>query len=537
MRMRAKKHRFTKHLLGVAVIVAIHFSLAPSVFSALPEAGTLPVVTVSSGLLQGIRENNIEVFRGIRYAAPPKGNLRWRAPQAVQAWEGVKKADAFGCACMQGEVGARRVKLEKSEDCLTLNIWRPVQRSGLLPVMVWIHGGAFQVGNSGMPFFDGTKLAKQGVVLVSINYRIGRFGFFAHPLLTADRNKNYPEEPLGNYGLMDQLFALEWVQKNIKAFGGDPEQVTIFGESAGGASVYYLATSPKSTGLFSGAIAESGGGFQDPTFLDKPRGPKKSLSRQGQDWSNRLGHPINTVADLRNVSTDEIIAAKEPVNIGFGPVIDGDIVVDDIINRFESGKMQPVPYLIGGNSFEGSLMKMTKLPAEKALATFGKDREAVIKLYQPYGIENIEDIALTAYGDTLFLAPARAIAGAATRQGRKVWLYHFDYVPSLLRLIRPGTMHGGEIPFVFGTLDKIPLVKWGISDRDEEMAQKVMAYWVAFAKYGNPNPTSGGYANWPAFSTNEKPTMVFTKEGIRAYNDFLEERLQFFIKRRLHQGN
>ena len=526
-----------RRICALTAIVAVTLWIA--LFSATYKAGAgaMPIVAVSSGELQGTQENGINVFRGIPYAAPPVGDLRWRAPHDVQSWKGIKKAEAFGCACMQSDGGGQRIKVEKSEDCLTLNIWAPANRSKLLPVMVWIHGGAFIVGNSASPFYEGSAIAKQGVVLVTINYRVGRFGFFAHPLLTSDRNQNYPEEALANYGLMDQLFALQWVQKNIAAFGGDPDRVTLFGESAGGASVYYLATSPKSTGLFSGAIAESGGGFQDPAFIDKDRGRKKSLVQQGLDWSNRLGHPVKTVEDLRHVPVEDIIGAAGPINLGFGPVIDGNIVVDDIINRFENGEMQPVRYLIGGNSFEGSLMKMTKLPVEQALASFGKDRDAVIELYNQNGIEDKEDIAFTAFGDTLFLAPARAIAEIATQHNSKVWLYHFDYVPTLLRMIRPGAVHGGEIPFVFGTLDKLPIVKWWTSQGDEEMVNNVMAYWVSFAKYGDPNPKSGDYAKWPVFNVKDKPTLVFTKNGIQANNAFMEDRLQFFIQRRLNPGD
>ena len=534
--MISANHKFSARNRTFTLMAFISLLVVIGIGISKANAEESPVVTVSSGKLQGIIENGLEVFRGIPYAEPPVGALRWRAPQEVKPWGGIKKAEAFGCACMQSDRGAQRLKVEKSEDCLTLNIWTPANRNGLLPVMVWIHGGAFQVGNSAMPLFHGAALAKQGVVLVSINYRVGRFGFFAHPLLTSDRNINYPDEPLANYGLMDQLFALQWVQKNIKTFGGNPDRVTIFGESAGGASVYYLAASPKSIGLFSGAIAESGGGSQNPPYIDKGRGLRKSLTQQGLDWSNNLGYPMNTIEDLRNVSVDDIFRISGPINLGFGPVIDGDIVVDDIINRFENGQMQPVNYLIGGNSYEGSLMKMTKLPADRALASFGKDRETVIKMYNNCGIEDQEDIALTAFGDDLFLAPARSIAEVATKHGRKVWLYHFDYVPSALRMIRPGTVHGGEIPFVFGTLDKLPIVKWWISDGDEEMINNVMAYWVSFAKNGDPNPTSGDYARWPAFNVDDKSTMVFTKNGIKAQKAFMEDRLQFFIQRQQRQG-
>ncbi len=303
-------------------------------------------VKTKSGDVAGATANGLSVWKGIPFAAPPVGDLRWKAPQPI-SWSGVKQATTFGAACPQPERGDGGVgaPATQDEDCLTLNVFAPAGAKNL-PVMVWIHGGAFRLGFSSSPLYDGAELNKQGVILVTVNYRLGLLGFFAHPELTREAK---PGDPIGNYGLMDQIAALQWVQDNIAAFGGDPKNVTAFGESAGGSSMIYLLANPKAKGLFSKAIVESGGGLQRPVDL-------AATEKRGVEAAANIGLDAKaTLAGMRAKPATDWITAQGGLQggLGFGPFIDGRFVTEAPWQAFRDGRAIDVPLLVGFNSNGG----------------------------------------------------------------------------------------------------------------------------------------------------------------------------------------
>ena len=494
-------------------------------FSLIANNAVAVTVKIQNGLLKGEEHSGVEIFRGIPYAAPPLGNLRWRAPQPFSPWEGVREAREFGAVCRQALRPHRPLRSKQSENCLTLNIWSPKERIKQLPVMVWIHGGAFRFGSGAQTFYDGKKLAKQGVILVTFNYRLGRFGFFAHPAITKERQAEYPQELLGNYGLMDQLSLLRWVKRNIAAFGGDPGNVTIFGESAGAVSVNYLMTSPLSKGLFHRAISQSGGGFQLAQYLYKSQGKKPSLQLQGELWANKSGIANITGDTLRSLPASLVLSDSRNIRLGFGPVIDGRMIVDNIGKQFAKSRIQPVPYMAGANNYEASLAQTTKMTPEKILSTFGDNLKKVRALYGKEGIAGPTDLARELYGDSLFVAPAHFMAKHVARAGQKSWLYHFAYVATIRRNKVPGAKHASEIPFVFGTINKIRAANLWMSASDRSMSQHLMSYWTTFAKNGAPN--SEGQLPWHSFSSERQETMLFANEGIKPVVGLHKDRLEF----------
>ncbi|MDB5447363.1 MAG: carboxylesterase, partial [Phenylobacterium sp.] len=324
-------------------------------------ATAAPQATIVQGRLEGASDGSVDRFLGIPYASPPVGELRWRAPRRPAAWTGVRPAVSYGADCMQNAMPGMRWKPQPiSEDCLYLNVWRPAQPAATpRPVMVWIHGGGFSTGSGAWPIYEGSNLAKHGVVVVTINYRLNRFGFFAHPALMAQRT----EEPVANYGLMDQVAALRWVHDNIAAFGGDPANVTIFGESAGGFAVNYLLTMPSARGLFAKAIVESGGGsanFRTMLGLDTPgsgpTGPQPSAIEAGRAYAASLGVTDATPAALRAIPAAQILGSASMTDGGRGPVVDGKLIVEDPVEAFAAGRQARVPFIIGSNSFEASIL-------------------------------------------------------------------------------------------------------------------------------------------------------------------------------------
>ena len=306
-------------------------------------------VKVDGGLLQGTAEDGLTVYRGIPFAAPPVGDLRWRAPQPAAKWEGVKSADKFGARCYQGGRGAAGV--DTSEDCLYLNVWSPAKSANdHIPVLVWIYGGGFSAGATSEPTYSGEKLAKRGVVLVSIAYRVGQIGFLAHPELSAE-NRNHVS---GNYGLLDMIAGLQWVQRNIAAFGGDPHHVTIFGESAGGIAVSMLCASPLAKGLFQGAISQSGGSFGPPrpgaTQPGREHEETGGCGTSGAAYAKSAG--ASSIADLRKITADKLPAGGRGGGMSW-PIIDGYVIPDDQYKLYSAGKFNDTPILVGYNSDEG----------------------------------------------------------------------------------------------------------------------------------------------------------------------------------------
>jgi para-nitrobenzyl esterase len=485
---------------------------------ALPAQAAPDTAKVAQGALHGQVAGSVASFKAIPFAAPPVGDLRWRPPQPAKAWTGVREATAFGPACMQ--MGQARVGASgQSEDCLTLNVWTPAgfKPGGKLPVMVWIHGGAFIQGTAGTPFYDGTHFAEQGVVLVSVNYRLGRLGFFAHPALEAQ----HPGEPQGNYGLMDNIAALKWVQANIAAFGGDPKNVTVFGESAGGILVNFLMTAPQAKGLFAKAISESGFGRSAglPIRGDAPRTAEKVALTYAQSVG-AAGTGPDAAKALRALSAQQLSA---PVS-GLGdpgipsPIVDGTIIPEPPPEAFAKGHEAKVPYIAGGNSWEASLFPNSAKDPEPVLARLGPARERVMAAYGGDAASVAQDLTT----ETTVIEPDRHLARLHTRNGQKAWTYYFSYVPAAQRASVHGMSHGGEIMYAFGNLPREPLTIGprtiaAATPEDLKISAAMHAYWVAFAKTSDPD--SAGGPKWPVFDATE-PALEFGADGVAVRPQF-----------------
>jgi para-nitrobenzyl esterase len=450
---------------------------------AVPRAGAAQEFAhaqVESGALVGAIRDSVESFKGIPYAAPPVGDLRWRPPRAPLAWSEPRPSADYGPSCPQAIAPPRvppgSAAAGTSEDCLTLNVWAPVARPRRLPVMVFIPGGANVQGTGAGVFYIGSQFARDGVVLVTLNYRLGLLGFFAHPALSREGGS----APVANYGLMDQIAALQWVQRNIAAFGGDPHDVTVFGESAGALDIALLMTTPAATGLFQRAILESAdidGVF--PTLADAERG--------GGVLATALGLPgaSATAAALRGLPVATLAAAADSSP---GPVIDGRLLRETPVLAFGAGRALAIPMVIGTNGNEGSLLGPT--PALDWLIA-GRPAAAIAALRQRYGAAAASDTAFARalFRDWRFAAPSRWIAAHSTAP---VYLYRFNYILSLLRHRRGGADHGSEIPYVFSTWFTTP-----ISPADSVVTATMHRCWVAFASTGVPR--CAGAPRWPAY--------------------------------------
>jgi para-nitrobenzyl esterase len=470
--------------------------------------GDPAVVAGAQGDLVGSSDGTVRVFRGIPYASAPVGGDRWRPPGPAPAWQGRRDAASFGPACPQPARRDRPAAVGRtSEDCLYLNVWAPTGAVDA-PVMVWIHGGAFRVGAGSLPVYDGTSFAANGVILVTFNYRLGRLGFFAHPSL----------EVSGNFGFMDQVAALEWVQRNIGAFGGDPDNVTVFGESAGGASVLYLLTSPRGEGLFARAAIQSGGGMQVSRHLTERRGRRAPLMAEGIAWQ---GSDVSAHA-LRALPVDTVLGDGIGTVGGAGPVIDGEWIVGDPGARLLEGSFHRVPVLVGSNSHEASVLTAFGTDAEAAVAASAIDTERLRSIYPE------DDWAARAWGDGAFVAGARLIARAVAEAGTPAWLYHFDYVLARRRGEIPGAPHGSEIPFVFNTLDRLPGSRLLVTEEDRAMARRLHSHWLSFARGGNPAGRVEGY--WPAYVA-AKDTLLYMGERVEAVGGFRRVQLDFHESR------
>jgi para-nitrobenzyl esterase len=475
-------------------------------------ASAAPIVHTANGDVAGaVRTPGVESFLGIPFAAAPVGALRWREPQPAAAWRGVRPALSFGKDCIQEPQahppGPGFVN-PTSEDCLYLNIWRPEKAAGKpLAVMVWIHGGAFIMGAGSFPSYEGTAFAKDGVVLVTFNYRLGRFGTFAHPALS----RAQAGRPLVNYGLLDQIAALKWVKANITAFGGDPENVTIFGESAGASSVNFLMTSPLAMGLFSKAISESGGASSDLKSL-------AAAEVDGRAWAASVGAADADAADLRALPADVVWGG--PVVVPAFPVIDDRIVTTATDEAFARGAFAQVPYMVGANSHEESLLRWLPGADERYFASMGAAGGALLKLYAAEGVDRDRAVARL-WGEAVMVAPARFRAKQVARAGRMAWLYRYSYVPDAAQGMTAGAGHEAEMEMVFKNPDVRWPSKW--SAADAAMASAVNRYWVNFAKTGDPN--GPGLPRWPAYSVAGDELMEFTNSGPVVARNFARERL------------
>lgn len=512
------------------IVIAVVLCLA---FAWASYSSAQDIVSIDTGRIQGSTEAGVMSFKGIPFAAPPVGKLRWRPPQPAAKWKGVRLATQFGHDCMQVP---SIFSNSPAEDCLYANVWTPEQHGQNLPVMVWIYGGAWVVGGSSLPAFDGSQLARQGVVFVSFNYRLGRFGYFGFPALSKEGQSG----PLGNYGYMDQIAALKWVQRNIAAFGGDPHEVTIFGQSAGGFAVHVLMTSPLATGLFQRAMVESGGGgyMLDCTGLSRGMNGRPSAEQLGVAFARSKGiDGVGRAAlrKLRALPAEAILDGLDANNIQSaestyaGPMIDGKLVLGQPPILYLEGKYQHVPIVVGANNGDASFSRAT---SEKELfAPFGADAEAAEKAYDAASAKSFLQLRNKVGADELFVSPARFVAQTLSSQGDPVWEYRFAYVPIAARKFLAGAPHGGETPFVYNAKEWY-VAKLKLTPEDEAMAQKVSAYWVNFAKTGNPN--GAGLPDWPSYHSSTDMLMDFSEHGPIAETDPWKERLDLTEKLELH---
>jgi para-nitrobenzyl esterase len=451
-------------------------------------------VKVEQGLVQGTFEDGLAVCRGIPFAAPPVGDLRWRAPQPAAKWEGVRQTTRFGPSPIQGS----RTGSDMSEDCLYLNVWTPAKSaSDHIPVLVWIYGGGFAGGSTSDPNYSGEKLAKKGVVFVSIAYRVGTLGFLAHPELSVETTNHVS----GNYGLLDQIAGLQWVKKNIAAFGGDPNEVTIFGESAGAISVSMLCASPLAKGLFTGAISQSGGSFgpSRPTIF-----PGENMRRLPDAERDGLAYANGaSITELRKLAPDKL-----PTDPGFGlswPTIDGWVIPDDQYKLYAAGKYNDTPILIGYNSDEGVSFWPPKTPESYIAGVktrYGKFADALIEAY-PAGSNTVFKTARDLMRDAAFGWHTWTWARLQSETGTsRVFLYYFDQHPENIE----GSWHGMDVSYIFHHFNPKDL---RTTKADLEISDAMSTYWVNFAKRGDPN--GQGVPAWPAFSDRQPQVMYFSQ--------------------------
>ncbi|HTM02475.1 MAG TPA: carboxylesterase family protein [Vicinamibacterales bacterium] len=467
-----------------------------------PASAQVREAAITGGRVSGVEAAGIVAFKGLPFAAPPVGALRWKAPQPVQPWSGVKQADHFGPGCVQAQSPYTQVP-SMSEDCLYLNVWTPAKAAtDRLPVMVWIYGGAFTGGAASMAAYDGTRLAGKGVVIVTINYRLGPFGFLAHPALTRESGKGS-----GNYGLEDQIAALRWVKDNIARFGGDASRVTIFGESAGGISVSMLTVSPYAKGLFQRAISESGGNFGLPRTANEAGATAPTLQvaeADGQKFLQSLG--VTDLAAARDVPADTVLAASGKAMVRFWPVFDGDVIPGDQYKLYEAMRFNDTPILVGTNSDEGNLFVRSSTTAafEAQVRTgYGKAADAVLAAYPHASDDQASRAAKDLFRDSTFAWGTAAWARLQSQEGKgKAYVYYFDHkTPQSPN----GANHAAEIGFVFRNLAG---GRAGTQTQAEAALSELMSsYWTNFAKTGDPN--GPGLPAWPAFAVNDQRVMYF----------------------------
>jgi para-nitrobenzyl esterase len=484
-------------------LIRAFIAAAALAFAALGSAAAAPIedLKIAQGLLHGAIEGQSVSFKAIPFAAPPVGPLRWAPPQPAAKWDGVRDATAYSAVCMQAAPDAH-----VSEDCLYLNVWTPLARpKGKMAVMVWIHGGAYVGGAGGTPLYDGANIAKDGVVLVTINYRLGRLGFFAHPALAAAGD---PKAARGNYGLMDQIAALKWVKANIAKFGGDPNNVTIFGESAGGSSVNYLMTSPAARGLFDKAISESGFGR-----LPAPSMQEAAAANVAFLKAKNVPETIDA-AGLRALPAETFIAPASGEGGAIDPalplpMIDGRIVKEQAADAFAAGRQARVPFLLGGNSFEASVFPAARADVDSILARLGGDRARALALY---GDSDLNKTAAAILTDIQVTEPARDFARQMAKVKKPAYLYYFAYVPVAARATALGAPHAGELRYVFSNLDPEATAE------ERGVAYAMTRYWTNFAKTGAPG-VAGGVA-WPAYSAAQNDVLVISDGGLRVAKQF-----------------
>jgi len=454
----------------------------------------------------------MRVYRGVPFAAPPVGDLRWKAPQPAAKWQGVRQAAEFSNACWQTQYPAAaaiyQAKLPPlSEDCLYLNIWTPAQSAqDRLPVMVWIHGGGFTRGYGGSHAYDGEALARKGVVIVTINYRLGIFGFFAHPALSAESGHHAS----GNYALLDQIAALQWVQKNIAAFGGDPTRVTIFGESAGSWAVNVLMASPLAKGLFQRAIGESGGSFSPmkPLAEAEREGEKLAASMAPTPAAAGKTSPQSILKTLRAKPAEGLLKSSETETAR--AIVDGWVLPDTVAAIFAQGRQNDVPLIVGYNADEGTTLAPQGANLKASMFVWGSyqryvlQADAFLKIYPAASDEQAVSSYYSAFRDQLFGWEMRTWARLAAKTGHQpAYLYYFSRRPPGPQSARLRAFHASEIAYVFGTF--VWPFPW--EDTDKKLSDAMTSYWVNFAATGNPN--GGSLVKWPTYNAKDDQALEF----------------------------
>jgi para-nitrobenzyl esterase len=539
------RHRLTLPLtLFVALGLFAGALFAPQTLIAKSRVAADPVKT-ASGAVSGVavgEKSDVIAYKGVPFAAPPVGDLRWKPPQPVKPWDGVRACTEFGPACPQPNTLERLygLKLGKtSEDCLYLNIWAPAKAAAeKLPVMVWIHGGGYVTGSGSSAIYDGAALARRGVVLVTINYRLGPFGFFAHPLLS----KESPHGSSGNYGLLDQIAALEWVQKNIAGFGGDPQRVTIFGESAGAGSVCYLMASPLAKGLFQRAISESGSAFGLQRHLRESWYGAEAAEATGERIVNEMNLPKGSdpLAVLRAKSPEAVLEEIKPsTEFFFGgagnrlaPIVDGWVIPDEPAAIFAAGKQNAVPLLVGANGDEGTLFTLTspiKTVEDYRAALkrgYGDRADEAFTLYPAEKPGDVRGAVSRIIGDATFVSGARMFAAHLARLNQPAFLYHFTRVrPGPASFL--GAFHASEIPYIFDTFDglrgaPIPLT---LEESDKRLTKIMGEQWTRFAATGDPN--GPGLPEWPRYDPKTDRLLELNAE-ISVKSNLRKKEIDFF---------
>ena len=471
---------------------------AVSMLGAMASAAPAPVKT-QQGAVQGVDQGGVTSWLGLPFAAPPVGSLRWRPPQAPAAWKGVRAGDLFGAPCMQrlppGAPGADR---PQSEDCLYLNVWAgDGKRTLRRPVMFYIHGGGFQFGMTAWHETDGASLARHGVIVVTTGYRLGKFGFFAHPALIKDAKGG----PAGNYGLMDMVAALKWTKANIAAFGGDPDNITVFGESAGGGAVDAMMISPSARGLFQKAIVESGG----PVNLRSLATAEADARATAAQW----GVTSDDAAALRAVPAATVLA-KGP---GSSPMVDGQVLPLNVLDAFKMGQVAHVPIIFGTNSYEAGAFQAAAKDLDKRYAA---QWPQIIKVYDGYGTHDPVKVQGQLATDLVMTWNNRQTALGAAGSGIPTYVYSFDYLRPAQKGKSPGASHFDEIYAVFGTTPTA-----APTDAVEPtMIEAVERRWTEFAKTGAPGP------DWPRFTRETQTVGVFSNTGFKAEPGYEKARME-----------
>ena len=493
--------------------------------SVIAQNKNLDVVATDAGKVSGLtnQAGDVRIYKGIPFAAPPVGDLRWKEPQPVKPWEDVKKCTDFAASPMQSKPDPFGVYTREflipyepiSEDCLYLNVWTAAKTpSEKRPVLVYIYGGGFVSGGAGVPIYDGEAMAKKGIIFVVINYRVGIFGFFAHPELTRES----PHNASGNYGLMDQLAALIWVKKNIAAFGGDPHKVTIAGQSAGSTSVNCLVASPLSKGLFSGAIAESGASF----ISQQGSGGLREAEAAGVKTATALD--ASTIAELRSKPAAELLGKGQS-----RPVIDGYVLPATIADIFNEHKQNDVPVLTGWNEDDAFVGPPKTAEEYKKMikSQYGADADAFLKLY-PAGSDQEAATSQTRINrDQIFGMQNYTWANVQNEKGKsKIYVYRFTRrLPATADFVKYGAFHTGEVAYAY---DNLKFLNRPWEPVDQQLANTMSTYWANFVKTGNPN--GKGVPAWPAYTTSDHKIMILgEKPGAKPLPD--KAALDFMVKK------